>query len=65
MRNNVENKYREFKEYKKLTYNFFRSYGALNILILLKLLGPAGLLSEVSKYTKEEKLASEPYNIKL
>lgn len=52
MGSNAEDRYREFEEYKKLTYSFFRSYGALNILILLKLLGPAGLLSEVTKYTK-------------
>jgi len=52
MKSNVKDRYQEFEKYRKLTYSFFRSYGALNILILLKLLGPAGLISEVTKYTK-------------
>ncbi|RLE70681.1 MAG: hypothetical protein DRJ37_06165 [Thermoprotei archaeon] len=52
MKPSIEDKYQEFEKYRRLTYDFFRSYGALNILILLKLLGPAGLLSEVTKYTK-------------
>jgi len=65
MRVDVKDKYQEFEKYKKLTYDFFRSYGALNILILLKLLGPAGLLSEVTKYTKGKVALNvlEKYNL--
>jgi len=52
MGDKVEESYERFERYRALTYRFFRAYGALNILMLLELLGPASLLSEVARYTK-------------